>query len=66
VQVLAPFADRARIQQTVHALAVLEKTAAKQKVLWELVAEKAKAWLESQDAALDWDDAVRQVIALIP
>jgi hypothetical protein len=44
---------------------VLEKTGAKQKVLWELVAEKAKEWLRSQDTALDWEDVVRQVAALI-
>jgi hypothetical protein len=65
LQVLAPFADRRYVRQTVHALAVLEKTAAKQKVLWELVAEKAKEWLQSQDATLNWDDVIRQVAALI-
>jgi hypothetical protein len=55
----------ARIRQTVFALAFLLKKAQDRRVLWDLVSQKAKQWLRAQDAALDWDDVIVRVAALI-
>jgi hypothetical protein len=54
-----------RIMNTVYALALLEKSAADRKVLWELCAGKGLDWLVEQSDTIDWISVVGRVVSLI-
>jgi uncharacterized protein YegL len=58
--------ERKRAQQTLFALATLEKSGGDRKVLWSLIREKAIEWLESQVPSINWDGIIAQVQSFIP
>jgi hypothetical protein len=54
------------VQQTLYALAFLEKTAGDKRVLWDLVSDKARDWLNSQAPLADWDALIAQLKTFVP
>jgi hypothetical protein len=53
----------ARVMMTVLALALLMKDGAGKEVVWGLVAEKGKNWLSEQNAGIEWNDVIAEVMS---
>lgn len=56
--------DDATVRATILAIAWLEKQAAKDMEVWEMVVDKAKQWLADKHGIVDADEAVKQAIAV--
>jgi hypothetical protein len=54
------------IEQTLYALAVLEKNGSDKRVLWCLVGEKAKDWLKTQSPVCEWDVLIAELQEFVP
>jgi hypothetical protein len=54
------------VQRTLYTLAVLEKTGSDKRVLWELVSEKAKEWLQNQEPSTEWELLIAQLLKFVP